>query len=1510
MAAPVPSDSDAWADVPGHARGARLGAGATGVVFSATAAATERLVALKVARTPADEPALAAALRAGLAVRHLGLLAADHLTRDVAGRLVLVSALADGPTLETWIPPSPMVAERVALDVARAVAALHAHRRVHGDLSPGNVIFGGTPPRPMLLDLGASADATTGAAPATVGFAAPERLRGGEPDPASDRYALGCLIHHLCVRRPLFPGVSADRLVDAHLTASPDLHLPERPALAAVLRRLLASTPIDRYASTDDALEALEQALGVTQPEPPSERLFGATGLVGSAIAAAARAAVEATRGQVLEVVGAVRSGRSTAARGALAEAVLAGACALIVPADAERPTLSTLARALDLADAPDARSPGAVLEALAAMAARRPLAVLVDAPAEDPAQRARTLELLTAAGRLAPVVALVTRDEAGRPTRDARTFTLPPLDPTTRRAAVADRLDAPAEVVDAVDQLLAETGVRRIGHLSASLRALADAGLLARRGGRWAVDRARLTAEGAAVITRAADPASALLEALTGPARRRLAVLGALGGRASTAALAALGIDLGAREQLTERGLVRAGPHEERLLVAELGARALETLSADDRRAVHTAASRALSADPTAHTWHRAHAGLPVTPTAVADAARALGVAGFTDRALTLLDLTAAHLDASAGARLRAEALMARGEPEAARAALRACLDASADPAIVEALGEALVRAGEHRAALDHFERFPPATPGARLVHAQARLWTGDHEGAAETARALAEDAKDPVRQLAALHLWATATWQQGDLSAARAIVERALTHSAAAAPARRADLLRSLGAIAVYAGDAAAGARALAEAVETNRRLGRVPELAKSLNNLTMARHGLGDWAGARAACEEFRLVCARTGDPVELANATNNLGFIVLRLGEPEVAAEHFRATLRLAEEAGYARIVPVALGNLGEALMRARDIAGARAALLDSLARLEALGAHHDRLEAERRLAECALLAGDLDEAEQRVRRVRQDPHRDEVPLEIGLARRVEALVMGARGRTAEAMQAAEAAQILLEAHGGPYEQALGQLALGAAHLAADHIDEAAATADHALQVLTSLGARLDVEDARHLALTVRQARGQLARRASRGDLLVELGLLFGRTLELDTLAPLVLDRLTEHFSAERGVVALFGPDGAVERAVVEGLSWAGPGHPLPISASLLDELRNGRRPVLVRDTQVDSAFAERRSVLMLGLRALVGVPILADDRVLGAIYLDSRRPVEVLEDELELLVSLSRFVGMAIDNARLYADQQYRARLLATMVHDFRTPLTAIGANASVLGLDLPPEEVAEIALEIDASAGRMRSMIDHTLELSRLDEGVATEDPEDTDLPTLVTEHVRGLEVVARLRELRFVITAADDVLPARSVPDRVRIVLDNLLFNALKHAPSGSEVRVTVSLRPDAGPAHALERARSAAAAQFRRVVPLRPVAGAPFVEVEVANGGRPLPAALLEALFDPYARGSKSAGGHKSTGLGLSIVDELVRHLGGHVWVTSDETGTRFTFTVPTAVEPPATP
>ena len=74
----------------------------------------------------------------------------------------------------------------------------------------------------------------------------------------------------------------------------------------------------------------------------------------------------------------------------------------------------------------------------------------------------------------------------------------------------------------------------------------------------------------------------------------------------------------------------------------------------------------------------------------------------------------------------------------------------------------------------------------------------------------------------------------------------------------------------------------------------------------------------------------------------------------------------------------------------------------------------------------------------------------------------------------------------------------------------------------------------------------------------ADRPDPGKLLLEIALQFGATIDLDRLLPLVLARITELFSAERALFALFDPKGAIYEAVVHNLIWDGLPAPLPIS----------------------------------------------------------------------------------------------------------------------------------------------------------------------------------------------------------------------------------------------------------------------------------------------------------------------------------------------------------------
>lgn len=432
----------------------------------------------------------------------------------------------------------------------------------------------------------------------------------------------------------------------------------------------------------------------------------------------------------------------------------------------------------------------------------------------------------------------------------------------------------------------------------------------------------------------------------------------------------------------------------------------------------------------------------------------------------------------------------------------------------------------------------------------------------------------------------------------------------------------------------------------------------------------------------------------------------------------------------------------------------------------------------------------------------------------------------------------------------------------------------------------------------------------------AERPDSGKLLMEIALQFGATIDLDRLLPLVLARITELFSAERALFALFDPKGAIYEAVVHNLIWDGPPAPLPISQGLVAEVLQKGEPVLVADAEQDGALGRRQSVRILGLRFMIGVPVYGrgHDRVIGMLYTDSQASHDRdVSAEMELLVAVARLVGTAVENARLFEEQLFRHKLLSQTMHDFRGPLSVYRANAELLQMGAPadPNELQEIAADLISITDRLADMTEHALELSSIDHGRRDVEIVRLDLLDHLPRHVRQLATFARQRNVSTVLDMSAEPLLAHTVPDQVWIILDNLLFNAIKHSPKNGTIVVTARLRADSGPIEAVERPESLAATLFDRTPPLRPTNSSLFVEVTVQNGGPPIPTGLLPYLFQAYVRGARNSGGINNSGLGLAIVDQCARHLGGAVWVESDARhGTRFMFTLPTEARFPDRP
>ena len=271
----------------------KIGAGGMGVVYRARDTQLERSVALKVVgeQTHVDETARARLLRearTASALNHPNI-CTIYEAGVADGETYIAMELVEGQPLSAMIATHGLPVEmtiRYGVQIADALA--HAHERgvVHRDLKSANVIV--TPEgRPKVLDFGLAkrlveniGEATrteeplteAGTVVGTLSHMAPEALRGEQADARSDLWAFGVMLYQAVSGTLPFRGLTGFEITSAILrdSAAP---LPARvpPGLTAIIQRLLAKQPGERYQRAGEvraALEAIQPGAAVSSPVP------------------------------------------------------------------------------------------------------------------------------------------------------------------------------------------------------------------------------------------------------------------------------------------------------------------------------------------------------------------------------------------------------------------------------------------------------------------------------------------------------------------------------------------------------------------------------------------------------------------------------------------------------------------------------------------------------------------------------------------------------------------------------------------------------------------------------------------------------------------------------------------------------------------------------------------------------------------------------------------------------------------------------------------------------------------------------------------------------------------------------------------------------------------------------------------------------------------------------------------------------------------------------------------
>lgn len=333
----------------------------------------------------------------------------------------------------------------------------------------------------------------------------------------------------------------------------------------------------------------------------------------------------------------------------------------------------------------------------------------------------------------------------------------------------------------------------------------------------------------------------------------------------------------------------------------------------------------------------------------------------------------------------------------------------------------------------------------------------------------------------------------------------------------------------------------------------------------------------------------------------------------------------------------------------------------------------------------------------------------------------------------------------------------------------------------------------------------------------------------------------------------------------------------------PGDELPVESTLCNEIRGHRQTIVFDDAVEEPLYRDHHTPRIYGLRSYISVPIiLANGQFFGTLCAIDPNPAKV--NNPQVLGSFKLFaelIGQHLDaDDRLKAAQaslereqelsELREQFIAVLGHDLRNPIAAVDAGTSRLLKEGWTERSPLILKLMKSSISRMVGLVDNVMDLARarMGGGISLEIADD-DLTAVLGHVVDEIRLAHPERAI-----AVDISLPKSLPMDRLRLaqMFSNLVANAVTHGVEEEPVRIAACVKDG-------------------------------HLEIDVRNGGKPIPPQTMARLFLPFRRGEQRPS-MQGLGLGLYIAAEIAKAHGGKIQVSSDTTETCFTFRMPVAL------
>jgi PAS domain S-box-containing protein len=272
----------------------------------------------------------------------------------------------------------------------------------------------------------------------------------------------------------------------------------------------------------------------------------------------------------------------------------------------------------------------------------------------------------------------------------------------------------------------------------------------------------------------------------------------------------------------------------------------------------------------------------------------------------------------------------------------------------------------------------------------------------------------------------------------------------------------------------------------------------------------------------------------------------------------------------------------------------------------------------------------------------------------------------------------------------------------------------------------------------------------------------------------------------------------------------------------------------------------------------------------------DRKINGVDYSIEARATPAGENRLLILLRdiSARKRSERVAQANLERERQLsemKTQFISVASHEFRTPLAAATGSLELLerhATKITEAKRVELLTRAQRSLGRLTTIMDNVLQLSRADSGRVTVKRMTIDLVQFVQDLIREVEAGDRhSHTFTFQPSGKGDAVPVDT--NLFNHILSNLLGNAVRYSPAGTKISVTLDI-------------------------------GAQAFSLTVADEGIGIPEAERERVFEPFARGS-NVGQINGTGLGLNIVKRYTELMGGRIELLRTERGAAFRVNLP---------